>query len=62
MCITRNQLYGLAYKSDTDLETAKKWLDPAYRRRMRPSIEARIAKAAAELGITPPTEAQQPHA
>jgi len=54
MPITRNQLYALSARAQVDHETARKWLNPDYRPRMKPVTEARIAKAAAELGMQIP--------
>ena len=58
MPITSNQLLTLSAKANVYWKTAKNWLDPKYRPRMKPSVQARIAQAAAELGIEIPNKEQ----
>jgi DNA-binding LacI/PurR family transcriptional regulator len=54
MPITSSTLFALAAKSETYHRTVQSWLNPEKRSRMKPSVRARIDRAAAELGITAP--------
>ncbi len=62
MPITRNQLYALSARAQVNHETARKWLNPDYRPRMKPVTEARISIAAKELGIKVPQKEQAANA
>ncbi len=60
MSITPQQVYELCTRSQTHHQTATKWLHPELRAHMKPSVRARIEKAARELGIEiPPSPAME---
>ena len=44
-------LFALCANAGCDSKTARKWLNPELRGRMKPVVEQRIARAAVELGI-----------
>ncbi len=58
MPITSTQLYALCAHAEVDQKTARNWLNPDYRPRMKPIVAQRLARAAAELGIPIPQKEQ----
>lgn len=49
--ITSTELFALAARAEGDVKTARRFLDPEGRKRMKPAVRARFERAAAALGL-----------
>jgi len=51
-------LYAIAARSEADIKTVRKWLNPELRKTMKPAVCRRVARAAVECGYSDPQDSQ----